>query len=826
VSLQIQNLCDSQRMIHENDIYEELGKLPNTLKESYDIIYERVKMASPTSQQIAERAIKWLLCAQRPLNSPEFIAAISVDSNGNYTPLTIPQLLNMCCNLVVLDEELDIFRFAHLSLREYLEGREEYSQVQTHTLAIERCIETYTPREEPRLSSVIELNDIFRRYATLYWPVHCQNIGSELLGIRAKDKVKQFLFHGYNAAPSFIEWTLAATDLSQSLEQDDPLRHTLAATVSSPPTPLFLACCFGLLWIVNELGTFGGFNWDQLNANGDRGLNLAARWGHEAIVMLLLDKVSLDSKDRSGRTPLLWAAITGHMGVVKLLLGQDVDVDLMDSEFGQTPLSWAAQNGHEAVIQLLLDKDADVESKDRSGRTPLSWAAWNGHEAVVKLLIKKDVRVNSKDRNDRTPLLWAAIKGHDAVVKLLLEQGVAVDSKDTEYSRTPLSWAARNGHEAVVKLLLENYADVNSKDKYNRTALSWAAIQGHDVVAKLLLEKSVDVDWKDGEFGLTPLLWAARNGHEALVKLLLGRGVDVDSKDRDGQTPLSWAARNGYESVVQLLVEKGATLDSEDNSSRTPLSWAAQNGHEVVVQFLLEEGAVIDCKCDKERTALSYAASGNHVAVVRLLLDEGAEGTEIDTLHHAVITGEEDIVGLLLDQGADIDARAPGFAIDPGDSSKWTPLQSAAARGHVELVWLLLKKGANVAARDAKERTAKCLASEYKFEDKLKELFLDRPLVEGPVIASKPSLSTPHDLELPKPPLSSYRRDSCHSFQTAIVDFFVKDRDYHVVEKCSVHEVLYGQGPDAIMDAIGKRDKRSFRWHHLPANNVSVSSAE
>jgi hypothetical protein len=163
-------------MKHEKDVDAELGRLPKTLWESYDIIYQQIKNAAPISRQVSENAMKWLLCAQRPLKPPEFIAALSIDSKGQYTPLEISQLLHMCCNMVVLDEKLKVFRFAHLSVREYLESREEYTEIETHTLVAERCVDTYIlePSSEPPGKQNRELSP----YATLYWPVHCQSIGN------------------------------------------------------------------------------------------------------------------------------------------------------------------------------------------------------------------------------------------------------------------------------------------------------------------------------------------------------------------------------------------------------------------------------------------------------------------------------------------------------------------------------------------------------------------------------------------------------------------------------------------------------------------------
>jgi len=191
---------------------------------------------------------------------------------------------------------------------------------------------------------------------------------------------------------------------------------------------------------------------------GITGLHLAAFFGiEEAIKVILLKRVEVDSKDGGGKSPLLWAAQNGHEAVAKLLLGTgEVEVDLKDVYGrGQTPLSHAAYNGHEAVVKLLLGTgEIEVDSKDNYGRTPLLYAAQNGHEAVVKLLLETgEVEVYSKGEDVRTPLSWATGNGHDAIVKLLLGTGeIDVESKD-EDSRMSLSYAPENGHDVVVKLL-------------------------------------------------------------------------------------------------------------------------------------------------------------------------------------------------------------------------------------------------------------------------------------------------------------------------------------------------------------------------------------
>ncbi|KHO10895.1 hypothetical protein MAA_11432 [Metarhizium robertsii ARSEF 23] len=101
-------------------------------------------------------------------------------------------------------------------------------------------------------------------------------------------------------------------------------------------------------------------------------LSHLAEKGDELIILAFLlssDKVDVDSKDKTGRTPLSRAAEKGHEAVVKLLLETGrVNVEVKDN-FGGMPLSRAAQNGHEAVVKLLLEMGrSNVEAKDTSVR--------------------------------------------------------------------------------------------------------------------------------------------------------------------------------------------------------------------------------------------------------------------------------------------------------------------------------------------------------------------------------------------------------------------------------------------------------------------------
>jgi hypothetical protein len=137
----------------------------------------------------------------------------------------------VCCNLIVVDNKLDVFRFAHLSVREYLESRADFAQPLVHVIAAERCLQVCLRNLQVKSTKINSLN----RYATLYWAIHCQKCGMEQ---RSGGKLRELCYHFLErdgAGSPFANWTSAARSALWPLSYPDPLRYQLMDTFSLPP---------------------------------------------------------------------------------------------------------------------------------------------------------------------------------------------------------------------------------------------------------------------------------------------------------------------------------------------------------------------------------------------------------------------------------------------------------------------------------------------------------------------------------------------------------------------------------------------------------------
>ena len=92
-----------------------------------------------------------------------------------------------------------------------------------------------------------------------------------------------------------------------------------------------------------------------------------------------------DSKDRDGRTPLMFAAAGGLSDTVKLLLDNGADVNAR-TEVGGTALIYAAAMGQLECVKLLIEHGADKTIRNDNGYTANSVARERGHSAIVDYL--------------------------------------------------------------------------------------------------------------------------------------------------------------------------------------------------------------------------------------------------------------------------------------------------------------------------------------------------------------------------------------------------------------------------------------------------------
>ena len=523
------------------------------LGDAYGATLDRIKGQGGEKARLGMAALMWISYAERPLKPDELSHALAVEiESPNFNSdniLSIWTLLACCQGLVVIDKEASIVRLIHFTLQEYLRAHPQLFGTAHSTIA-ETCLSYLNSQQvkdlsitlSPGLQSIRDLRSIppFLEYSSVYWGTHAKRDLSD----RAKLLARK-LFDDYN------------NHVSTKI-----LMKAKGFYYSSKPT-LF------------------------------SGLHCASVFGIDEIVAGLVEVEGCDinQEDSYGLAPLMWAALSGHEGVVKILLGRDCANPDKPGRYGETALWFAASNGHEGVVKLLLERD-DV-NPDKPGqfeKTPLHCAAFGGHEGVMKLLLERvDVSPDKPGRYGRTALWYAAERGHEGVVKILLKRGDVNPEKPGRYGQTPLHCAAFGGHEGVVKLLLER-DDVNpdKPGQFEKTPLHCAAFGVHEGVVKLLLERGdVNPDRPDIQ-GQTPLHWAASDGHEGVVKLLLERGdVNPDKPGQYGQTALCCAASNGHEGVVKLLLERDdVNPNRADSQGRTPLSRAVWQGRAGVAALL------------------------------------------------------------------------------------------------------------------------------------------------------------------------------------------------------------------------------------------------
>jgi ankyrin repeat protein len=417
---------------------------------------------------------------------------------------------------------------------------------------------------------------------------------------------------------------------------------------------------------------------DDAEAAGHRRMLLGACVTGDGLLVRALLRLGADvnTPTSTGLTPLVVAAVNGHVDLVRTLLRHGATVCLRSLVPAITLADKAGPPG--VAVELLAA--LGVEGPDLLCPA-LVFAVAEGDLGMVRELLRIGADPNLAGAGLQ-PLIVASERGQADMVRLLID-AKANPSRGSSSHLTPLTIAARNGCLAVVEVLLKADPEPEALD----TALVFAGKMGHEVVVDALVRNAL---LHDPHFGPTALRLAVTDGCDLVIRRLLASRVDVNDCSSKGLSALLAASERGMESAVADLLAAGAAVDGGAHGTLTPLVVASVNGHAGVVARLL--AAKADVSSSANISAVVLAGRHGHAAVVTELLASGAQRRSdfrSFALLFAIAEGCGTTIQMLLDAGADVNAP---------HSDGTTALMAASERGSMDTVQQLLAAGANVDA--------------------------------------------------------------------------------------------------------------------------------
>ncbi|KAH9906357.1 ankyrin [Xylariomycetidae sp. FL2044] len=310
-------------------------------------------------------------------------------------------------------------------------------------------------------------------------------------------------------------------------------------------------------------------------------------------------------------TPLHVAARWGHNGIIDLLLQHGANLEPLSRGFC------------DCTFPSYLLRQIPGLNRQNPLWTPLHTAICHGNDSTARLLISRgastdvSTRYIGSDPRRVTALHSACGSDLASLARYLVERGIQADVHVEDHQgHTPMTYAYFAGSWAAIDFLMENGASLNTRLGPS-SIFEHACWAGRFAEALRFIDLGVEVrDSSVLDDSLGPII------HRCCLPPQL---------NRPALFPLREADQGPYRSeVIRLLVKAGASLDTRDDTSHTPLMIAASSHSVQLVELLLSLGAsAVERKGKDEtcETALSLACAapllspdGSLIRIVRVLL--------------------------------------------------------------------------------------------------------------------------------------------------------------------------------------------------------------
>lgn len=209
------------------------------------------------------------------------------------------------------------------------------------------------------------------------------------------------------------------------------------------------------------------------------------------VVQLLIKKgVDLDVQDEEGFSALLSCFSNEGMKkeIISLLVNAGANVNLRNQQ-GVSVLMHATIVEDKSIIKLLLNNDADADLIDNVFHSNSLVAACSngGNEEIALLLIDYTNDLNLQSKDARSALLNAVNNNMINTVKKLLEAGANINIQNNSNGITPIMIACTQNNEDMVDLLLQNHPNLRLLDKSGLSVTEYAVnSMNYNIIKKVL----------------------------------------------------------------------------------------------------------------------------------------------------------------------------------------------------------------------------------------------------------------------------------------------------------------------------------------------------
>jgi ankyrin repeat protein len=348
-------------------------------------------------------------------------------------------------------------------------------------------------------------------------------------------------------------------------------------------------------------------------------------------------------------------------------------------------LDWLKKAAKARLAALRSGKpDARLHQAQRAIANDYGFRSWRALKAHVDGI--------GPTFRDRDRVFEAARAGDLEAVRRAFESGFDPATPDSD-GRTVHQIAKDRRHEAI-EVLARNLQGGKTRPDNEMQAIQavMRAAQSGDLEA---LSAGLDAhpEWIDALGGgfqkATALHLAVLRNQHAAIRLLIARGADLNRRDfPDNAAPLHFAAAHGDLETIRLLVEAGADVNGKgDDHEVGVLGWATCFGEvrQEVATYLLDQGARLNVwtaiALDRTDALRDMVSRDNALLYARMTRNQHRR----TPLHHAVAKNRLRMVQLLLELGADPNAR---------DATGATALTTASQEGaDRSIVAALLESG-------------------------------------------------------------------------------------------------------------------------------------